>query len=65
MDIRSFTINYESNLLIYDETIARELEQDFLKDLAHCVEFDVTTYRRSPFLSRLYDSTLRLVSPLL
>jgi cardiolipin synthase len=65
MDIRSFTINYESNLLIYDEAIARKLEQDFLKDLAYCVEFDATVYHRSPFLSRLYDSTTRLVSPLL
>jgi cardiolipin synthase A/B len=40
MDIRSFAIDYESNLLIYDEKTAKELEQDFLNDLNHCVEFD-------------------------
>src|SRR4029450_9502758 len=28
MDIRSFSINYETNLVIYDETLTRELEAD-------------------------------------
>jgi cardiolipin synthase len=65
MDIRSFTINYESNLVIYDEKTARELEQDFLADLDHCVEFDLPAYRQSSFLGRLRDSTYRLVSPVL
>jgi cardiolipin synthase len=65
MDIRSFSIDYESNLLIYDEKTAKELEQDFLNDLNHCVEFDLATYKRSGFLGRLRDSTFRLVSPLL
>jgi cardiolipin synthase len=65
MDIRSFTINYESNLVIYDEKTAQELEQDFLADLNHCVEFDLAVYSRSSFLGRLRDSTFRLVSPLL
>jgi cardiolipin synthase len=65
MDIRSFAINYESNLLIYDEKTTQELEQDFLDDLSHCVEFDLAAYRRSPFLGRLRDSIFRLVSPLL
>ncbi|MCL4299140.1 MAG: cardiolipin synthase [Anaerolineae bacterium] len=65
MDIRSFTINYESNLVIYDEKTAQELEQDFLADLNHCIEFDLAAYRQSGFLGRLRDSTCRLVSPVL
>jgi cardiolipin synthase len=65
MDIRSFTINYESNLVIYDEKAAKKLEQDFLNDLEHCLEFDLMAYRRSPVWSRARDSFYRLFSPLL
>jgi cardiolipin synthase len=65
MDIRSFAIDYESNLLIYDPKTAQELAQDFLDDLNHCVEFDADAYCQNGFLSRLYDSSCRLVSPLL
>jgi hypothetical protein len=52
-------------LVIYDEKTAQELEQDFLDDLNHCIEFDLATYRQSGFLGRLRDSTCRLVSPVL
>ena len=65
MDIRSFAINYESNLVIYDGKTTQELEQDFLNDLKHCVEFDVDAYSDGNFLSRCRDSFFRLFSPLL
>ena len=41
MDIRSFSINYETNLVVYDETLTRELEADFEADLERCVRFSV------------------------
>jgi cardiolipin synthase len=65
MDIRSFSINYETNLVIYDEAVTRELEADFLADEAKCVLFSAAEYDRRPRLSRFVDSTLRLCSPLL
>jgi cardiolipin synthase len=65
MDIRSFTINYESNLVIYDEKTAAKLEQDFLNDLNHCVEFDWKVYKRGHLWRRVQDSVFRLASPLL
>ena len=65
MDIRSFAINYESNLIIYDERTAKKLEQDFLNDLEHCVEFDVEAYSKNHILGRFRDSLFRLASPLL
>jgi cardiolipin synthase len=37
IDIRSFSINYETNLVVYDEAVTRELEADFLADLEHCI----------------------------
>jgi cardiolipin synthase A/B len=65
MDIRSFSINYETNLMIYDEAVTRELEEDFLEDLARCVAFTVEEYERRGRSSRFIDSTLRLCAPLL
>jgi cardiolipin synthase len=65
MDIRSFSINYETNLVIYDECITRELEADFAADLAHCVEFSATEYEERTRTARFVDSTLRLCAPLL
>jgi cardiolipin synthase A/B len=65
MDIRSFSINYETNLLIHDQAITRELEADFIADLAHCVELSATEYAGRRRTARFVDSTLRLCAPLL
>ncbi len=64
MDIRSFSINYETNLVIYDEATTRKLENDFLNDLEHCAPFSPAEYQHRFFI-RLGDSTTRLLSPLL
>lgn len=65
IDIRSFSINYETNLVIYDAGVTHELEADFHNDLQHCEVFSAAEYdaRRAP--SRFFDSALRLFSPLL
>ena len=65
MDIRSFSINYETNAMIYDLKTTRELEADFHEDLTHCVEFHWWEYRMEPWLVRLRDSLYRLCSPIL
>jgi len=65
MDIRSFSINYETNLVVYDEALTRELEADFDADLAHCVQFSAKEYESRRRSSRFIDSALRLCSPLL
>jgi cardiolipin synthase len=65
MDIRSFSINYETNLVIYDPEITRQLEADFEADLAQCVAFSAEEYAARSGASRFVDSTLRLCSPLL
>jgi cardiolipin synthase A/B len=65
IDIRSFSINYETNLVIYDEGLSRRLEADFRADLEHCVAFSVEEYKARHVTSRLIDSTFRLCSPLL
>ena len=65
IDIRSFSINYETNLVVYDEAVTRELEADFLADLEHCVAFSADDYDAHAMSSRLVDSVMRLGSPLI
>jgi cardiolipin synthase len=65
LDIRSFSINYELNAVLYSEKLARELEEDFRQDLGHCTEFDAAAYRKCSAAVRLRDSVARLLSPLL
>ena len=65
MDIRSFSINYETNLVVYDEALTRELEGDFAADLQHCVAFSAEDYEARSRAARFVDSMARLFSPLL
>ena len=65
MDIRSFSINYETNLVIYHAGVTRELEADFAADERRCVPFSADEYEARGGASRLVDSMLRLCSPLL
>jgi cardiolipin synthase len=65
LDIRSFSINYELNAVIYDRQRARELEAAFERDLEGCQAFSAAAYKERSALSRLRDSAARLLSPLL
>lgn len=65
VDIRSFSINYELNAVLYDEERAARLEADFERDLEHCVEFHPDEYRGRNAAVRFRDSVARLFSPLL
>ena len=51
IDIRSFSINYEINAVLYSKQLAMELEKDFEGDLAHCTELDPAEYlARNPLV---------------
>lgn len=65
IDIRSFSINYELNAVIYDALKARQLESDFERDMQSCREFDAEAYASRGLGIRFRDSTARLLSPLL
>lgn len=65
LDIRSFSINYESALVIYDESTTRALESTFERDLEHCTAFSADAYAQRPIWTRFGDSLMRLASPLL
>jgi cardiolipin synthase len=65
IDIRSFSINYELNAVIYDREVTVELEEDFKRDLEGCEEFTVQRYLKARWWVRLRNSVARLFSPLL
>jgi cardiolipin synthase len=65
IDIRSFSINYELNAVVYSQRIAKELEVAFERDLAYCTEFDLAEYQKRNAVIRFRDSVARLLSPLL
>jgi cardiolipin synthase len=65
IDIRSFSINYEINAVLYSKQLAMALEDAFERDLAHCTEFDPAVYLARNPLVRFRDSAARLLSPLL
>ena len=65
IDIRSFSINYELNAVLYSRELATALEKAFERDLACCSEFDPAEYAKRGAAVRFRDSVARLFSPLL
>jgi cardiolipin synthase len=65
IDIRSFSINYELNAVIYSKELAGELEAAFKRDLLDCKKFDLAEYQSRNPVIRFRDSVARLLSPLL
>lgn len=56
-DDRSFEVNDEVSLVVYDEAIARELEETFKRDLAHAKEVHFEPWKKRPVLHKLHDFT--------
>ena len=66
VDFRSFENNFEANAFFYDEGMSLRLKKVFLDDLSHCLLVDdISYFVKRPFLQRLFESLVRLLSPLL
>lgn len=66
VDFRSFENNFEANIFFYDRTMALRMKQVFLDDEAYCTTIDnVRELKHRPFRLRLWESVVRLISPLL
>lgn len=62
---RSFYLNFEVNAFVYNEDFARQQEQIFYNDMAHCVEINEAWFASKPFpLLSLYKAA-RLIAPLM
>lgn len=65
MDIRSFRLNFEVNATIYNEEIAKKMEEIFLQDLHQCTEVTPFLYARRSLVVRIKEQVSRLLSPLM
>lgn len=65
-DFRSFEHNFETNALVYDKEQALCVKDDFIIDMKHCVLIDnLDQWRQRPLIQKMYESVVRLVSPVL
>lgn len=65
MDIRSFEQNFEVNGFMYDESVALQLKEAFLKDQEDCDEILEEEWNKRPKSKVFRESLARLLSPLL
>jgi len=65
MDIRSFQLNYEVNMLIYDDHIARNLAGQFVQDQKFCKVMTLADYERLGILKNFRNSIARLFAPIM
>ena len=66
IDFRSFENNFEANIFFYDRDVAKRMKQVFLDDMALCISTSELKYTHRPsYIQRLWESSVRLLSPLL
>ncbi len=66
VDFRSFENNFEANVFFYDRDMALRMKEVFLADEAECIVLDSPEiFAHRPFFARLWESLIRLLSPLL
>lgn len=66
VDFRSFENNFEANAFFFDKEMASRVKRVFLDDQSQSILVDdVSYFVKRPFLQRLFESIVRLLSPLL
>lgn len=65
MDHRSFDINFEINAFIYDEGLAGEMKDIFLKDKLACELLTPRRWEKRRIRKRIFESFARVFAPLL
>ncbi len=65
MDRRSFDLNYENNILLFDESVTaamRERQQEYLSDCRQVTAAEVANWSRT---QRLWNNTMAVFGPVL
>jgi cardiolipin synthase len=65
MDIRSFRLNFEVNVLVFGETFAREMESIYLDDIARARPVQLESLRHKSRGARFLEAVARVLSPAL
>lgn len=65
IDVRSFSLNFEVNALLYDRLLAHRLAEIFESDILDCSELTFELYKNRSSLIKFKESISRLLSPIL
>ena len=65
MDIRSFKLNFEVNAFIFDDRVAKEMEEQFFRDIDDSELITKAEYNNRSRWMKIKESIIRLVSPIL
>ncbi len=66
IDFRSFENNFEANAFFYDKSMVHRIKDIFLTDETKCVPLEkIKEINHKSFIYRLWESVVRLLSPLL
>ncbi len=65
MDIRSFRLNFETNVLVWGRALSGRMEQIFMSDLKDSRELTLEELALKPHSARLYEAISRVLSPVL
>lgn len=65
IDVRSFSLNFEVNALIYDRILAHRLAEIFESDILDCSELTIELYKNRSNYTKFRESISRLLSPIL
>lgn len=65
MDIRSFALNFEINVIVYDQKKAQEMVRKFDKDIKSGSRITMDVYASRKLIIRVKEQISRLLSPLL
>lgn len=64
-DHRSFEQNFETNALIYDEKVANQVSDNYLRDCKRSSLLTLEEHKSRPFYNKVLEGLARLFSPLL
>lgn len=64
-DIRSFSLNFETNAFVYDSATAKKLYDIFMEDIENSIYYDVQSYENRCRRIKIKESISRLFAPLL
>lgn len=65
MDIRSFSLNFEVNAIIYNEATTRKVDQYFMEDILSSTLLTKDEYEKRTLKVKFKESVYRLLSPIL
>lgn len=65
VDCRSLFLNFEAGVILYDENLAKQLEQQFENDLEDSIPIKQAVWDRRPWFHVVAESLCRLFTPVL